>query len=193
MSDHLPTIVTRKYKGVQQNKAKHMTITYRDIKNLNKEQSNAALREAPWDSAFTFDDPDDVVDTWYDIFQGVVDRFLPLKHKRVKRKSQPLEWFNSLIVDGLKERDKLLTKAKKSGSDNDWLNYRRAKNYVTNLIRQTKQTFFQTKFTESKHNSRKLWNLIKCLSGNDGPAHELQQLAEDCEIITSKGDRAFFN
>ena len=180
MSDHLPTIVTRKYKGVQQNKTEHTTITYRDIKNLNKEQFIAALKEAPWDSAFIFDDPDDVVDAWYDIFQGVVDRFLPLKHKRVKRKSQP-----NHIVDGFKERDKLLTKAKKSGSDHDWLNYRRAKNYVTNLIRQTK-----TKLRENKHNSRKLWNLIKCLSGNDGPEHELQQLAEESEIITNKGDIA---
>ena len=33
MSDHLPAIVTRKYKGVQQNKSEHTTITYRHIKN----------------------------------------------------------------------------------------------------------------------------------------------------------------
>ena len=127
MSDHLPTIVTRKYKGVQQNKTEHTTITYRDIKNLNKEQFIAALKEAPWDSTFIFDDADDVVDAWYDIFQGVVNRFLPLKHKRVKHKSQP-KWFNNHIVNRFKERDKLLTKAKKSGSDNDWPNYTRAKN-----------------------------------------------------------------
>ena len=61
---------------------------------------------------------------------------------------------------------------------------------MTNLIRQTKQTYFKKKFTENKHNSRKLWNLIKCLSGNDGPEHELQQLAEESEIITNKGDIA---
>lgn len=127
MLDHLPTIVTRTYKGVQQNKTEHTTITYHDIKNLNKEQFIAALKEAPWDSVFIFDDPYDVVDAWYDIFQGVVDRFLPLKHKRVKHKSQP-KWFNNHIVDRFKEGDKLLTKAKKSGSDNDWLNYRPAKN-----------------------------------------------------------------
>ena len=77
MSDHLPTIVTRKYKGVHE--SEHTTITYRDIKNLNKEQFIAALKEAPWDSAFIFDDPNDVVDTWCDIFHGVVDRFLPLR------------------------------------------------------------------------------------------------------------------
>ena len=123
MSDHLPTIVTRKYKGMQQNKTEHTTITYHHTKNLNKEQFIAALKEEPWDSAFIFDDPDDVVDAWYDIFQGVRDRFLPLKHKRLQRKSQP-KWFINHIIDGFKERDKLLTKAKKSGSDHDWLNYR---------------------------------------------------------------------
>ena len=132
MSDHLPTTVTTKYKGVHQNKSEHTTITYRDIKNLNKEQFIATLKEAPWDPAFIFDDPDDVVDAWYDIFQGVVDRFLPLKGNQVKRKFQP-KWFNNHIVNGFKEHDKLLNKAKKCRSDHDWLNYRRAKNYVTTV------------------------------------------------------------
>ena len=174
---------------MHQNKTEHTTITYRDIKNLNKEQFIAALKEAPWDPAFIFDDPDDIVDGWYDIFQDVVDRFLPLKNKQVKHQFQP-KWFNNHIVDGFEERDKLLNKAKKCGSDHDWLNYRRAKNYVTNLIKQTKQKYFKTKFTENKHNSRKLWNLIKCLSGNDGPEHKLQQLAEESEIIANKDDIA---
>ena len=59
---------------------------------------------------------------------------------------------------------------------------------MTNLIRQTKKTYFKTKFTEKKHNLRKIWSLIKCLSGNDGPEPELRQLAEDSKIITYKGD-----
>ena len=107
----------------------------------------------------------------------------------MKRKFQP-KWFNNHIVDGFKERDKLLNKAKKCGPNHDWLKYRRAKNFVTNLIRQTKQKYFKTKFTENKHNSRKLWNLIKCLSANDGPEYELQQFAQESEIIANEGDIA---
>ena len=61
---------------------------------------------------------------------------------------------------------------------------------MTNLIGQTKQTYFKTKFTENKHNSRKIWNQIKCLSGKDGPEHELQQLAGDSEIVTNQADIA---
>ena len=104
----------------------------------------------------------------------------------MRRKFQP-KWFNNHIVNGFKKHDKLLNKAKKCRSDHDWLNYRRAKNYVTTV---TKQKYFKTKFTESKHNSRKLWNLIKGLCGNDGPEHELQPLAEESEIIANKGDIA---
>ena len=93
-----------------------------------------------------------------EILNGFVDNFLPLKHKRVKRKAQP-KWFNDNIAEQIEARDKLLTKAKKSGTDNDWLNFRRAKNSVTNLIRQTKEAYFS--FSESWQDSRKLWNLIK--------------------------------
>ena len=78
MSDHLPTIVTRKYKVVKQNKSEHTRITYRDIKNPNKEQFIAALKEVPCDSGYNFDDPDVVVDAWYDILQGLSPPQRPL-------------------------------------------------------------------------------------------------------------------
>lgn len=44
------------------NKDEHMTITYRDIKGINKEQFVTSLQEAPWDCAFAFEDTNDVVD-----------------------------------------------------------------------------------------------------------------------------------
>lgn len=116
------------------------------------------MKEVPWDCAFVFDDPNDVVDTRYEIFNGFLDNFLPLKNKRVKRKTQP-KWFNDNIVEQIKARDELLTKAKKGGTDNDWLNFRLAKNSVTNQIRQIKQAYFS--LSESWQDSRKLWNLIK--------------------------------
>ena len=158
LSDHLPTTATRKKQTSRTKHRRATTTTYRDIKNMDNEQFIAALKEVPCDWAFVFDDPNDVVDTRYEILNGFVDNFLPLKHKRVKRKARP-KWFNDNIAEQIEARDKLLTKAKKSGTDNDWLNFRRAKNSVTNLIRQTKEAYFS--FSESWQDSRKLWNLIK--------------------------------
>ena len=56
-----------------------------------------------------FDDSNDVVDCWYDIFNGIVDEHLPLKQKRVKRKVQ-LKWFTNEITQAIKSRDRLLKK-----------------------------------------------------------------------------------
>ena len=109
LSDHLPILSSRIYKRARQYKGEHTTITYRDIKSLDKERFIASLRKAPWDCAFVFNDTNDVVDAWY-IFNGVVNEQLPLKQKRVKRSTQP-KWFDKNINQEMKVRDKLFKRA----------------------------------------------------------------------------------
>ena len=187
ISDHLPVIVTRKFITCpKNNKDQHTTITYRDIKGLNKEQFVSSLQEAPWDCAFVFEDTNDVVDAWYKVFNDIIDEHLPLKQKRVKRKVQP-KWFNTEILKGIKARDKLLVKARKSQAERDWNAFKRAKNTVTQLIRSTKQSYFKDKVTENRNNSRKLWNLIKCLSKDDkGAENGIKELVENEINISDK-------
>jgi len=99
-------------------------------------------------------------------FKSVIDEYLPVKQKRVKREVQP-KLFTSDISREIKERDKLLNKAHKSQLESDWSVFKQAKNEVTNLIRNTKQAYFKDKFFKYKNNNRKLWNLTECLSKND--------------------------
>jgi hypothetical protein len=74
LSDHLPIVGIRTYKRAKTKGKEYTTITYRDLKKLNKEQLNASLREAPWDSAFVFEDSDDVTDACrYNIFENVIN------------------------------------------------------------------------------------------------------------------------
>ena len=42
----------------------------------------------------------------------VIDKFAPMKERRVKQNSQ--KWFDGEITDGIKNRDKLFRKIKKS-------------------------------------------------------------------------------
>jgi hypothetical protein len=109
MSDHLPIVAVRIYKPLKDNKGEHHNITYRDLKNLNEQAFRESLLSAPWDCAFIFEDHDDIVHAWYNIFNGIVDQHAPLRQKRVKRKSQP-EWFSKILEDELKKRHKLLQK-----------------------------------------------------------------------------------
>ena len=59
-------MTTRKYKRACQNKGKHSTINYRDVKHLNKDAFIVDLKNAPWDSTFVFDDTSDTVFAWYE-------------------------------------------------------------------------------------------------------------------------------
>jgi len=58
---------------------------------------------------------------------------------------------------------------------------------VTQLIRSTKKSYFKDKINENKNNSRKLWNLIKCLSNDDKSTESgIKNLTENEENILDK-------
>ena len=64
MSDHLPTMVVRRYKGqTSLNSNQRNTFYYRDTKRLDQQKLVNELRDAPWDAAFVFEDTDDIVDS----------------------------------------------------------------------------------------------------------------------------------
>jgi hypothetical protein len=64
LSDHLPTFAVRKYFKQSKSTNSHDSITYRDLKNLNISAFKNMLANSPWDTAFVFDDINDVLATW---------------------------------------------------------------------------------------------------------------------------------
>lgn len=74
---------------------------------------------------FLFDDINDIVNTWYNIFKAVINEHLPLKQKRVRRRNQP-RWFNTSILKEIRIRDNLLMKAGKSNLERDWNLFKQA-------------------------------------------------------------------
>ena len=190
LSDHLPILGTRTYKRAKPKVNEHTIITYRDFKKLDKEKLNASLKEAPWDSAFVFEDSNDVIDAWYKIFEDVVNAHLPIKHKKVKRKVQP-KWFTCQISQEITKRNTLLAKAKQNQSVSDWSNYKQSRNNVSKLIRKSKESYFNKKMSENKHDPKKLWKLIKGLTnGSDSSCDSIKRLKSEDGFLTDKKDIA---
>ena len=97
LSDHIPTFATRRYtKSRDKVSNHHKLFKYRDFKKLVEKAFNEALKSAPWDTTFIFEDTDDIMDSWYKIFNDIVNDNIPMKEKRVKRQSQP-KWFTEEI------------------------------------------------------------------------------------------------
>ena len=163
LSDHLPITAMRKYNNTSKVYQGHKSIKYRDFKNMDAQGFVQSLKEAPWDTAFIFNDIDDIYDTWLQIFSDILNEFPPVNEKRVKRKSQPA-WFTSELNKMIIERNKLLNKARKSKRAEDWSLFMASKNRVTRVIRLNKKDYFKTQVAENRNNPKKLWKLIKNLS-----------------------------
>ena len=92
---------------------------------------------------------------------SVIDEKAPCKIKRVKGNSK--EWFDSVVSEGINNRDKLFKKFKKSRLPLDQENYKKARYEVKKLIAEKKRNYFETKLTENIGKPKELWKTLKAL------------------------------
>ena len=177
ISYHLPVLAVRLYKHCSPDNTKdHKYVTYRNLKSLDHAKFLKTLDETPWDTAFLFDEVDDIVNTWYCLFNEAVNANVPLKQKRVRDYTKP-KWLSPEILRLMKLRDRLLERARRSNSQDDWLALKGAKNKITEAIRRAKNNFFYESFRESRGDSKKIWSALKDLTGqkNHGGVSYLEE------------------
>ena len=88
LADHLPVFVVRKYARENLNR-QSSRIKYRDMKSFDKDQFKRTLEQIPWETAFVFEDVDDVVYAWEKMFNSALDDHCPWREKRIKHTTQP--------------------------------------------------------------------------------------------------------
>ena len=159
LSDHFPIFFTRKL-HVQPSKGKHHSIPYRSFKNLDEAKFFSDLKAVPWHIIHLFDDTNDILDAWSDLFLQVVDANVPIKQHRVKYKNQP-QWITPNILDAMKCRDR----HKSLGNENEFKYWR---NKVTNLIRKAKQEKYQTYIETNKGKPGSIYKLFQEVGAGKG-------------------------
>ena len=159
LSDHFPIFFTRKM-HVQPPKSSHFTISYRSFKNFDEAKFIEDLQTVPWDTIKLFDDTDDIMEAWLDLFLQVVDKHVPIKQHRVKHKNQP-QWMTPEILDAMKCRDK----HKSLGNDNEYKIWR---NKVIELINNSKKAQYQTFIDSNKDNPGSIYKIFQEVGAGKG-------------------------
>ena len=136
-------------------------ITCRNYKNYEKESLNEDLREASWDQVLKSQDAEIAYNAFESILTKVFDKHAPVTQKKVRGLHCP--WRTPEILKLIKSRDYHLTKAKKSGNDNDWKLYREYRNKVNSCIRKSKAAYNKHLIEENTKNPKQFWNLVKKL------------------------------
>ncbi len=96
---------------------------------------------------------------------SVLDKLAPITKKRV-RESSP-RWITEELLKAIKLRDYLKKTTSRTKLENDWLNFKKQRNFAINLKNRLKKEHFQNTIDENKDNSKKLWKTLNSLIPND--------------------------
>ena len=78
--------------------------------------------------------------------------------KEISIKNNTADWIYEEILMGIRTREKLFRKFKKSKSNIDNLNYKKARNQLQQQIKRTKRNFVSQQLTENISKPKELWN-----------------------------------
>ena len=109
------------------------------------------------------DDPNEALDTFIHLFNDIVDTHAPLKKFTIKAKPAP--WLTERIRDLMNLRGDAKSEAKKSGFLSDSAVYRKLRNFVVKINRESKREFYLDAINRSEKNLKSMWNTINCLFG----------------------------
>ena len=132
-------------------------ITVRNFKQFNTENFKADMEQTPFYIASVFDDMDDILWAWNQLFRGVCDSHAPLKEIKVRSVSSP--WINNTIRLKMNRRFKLFKRAVETKDQNTWADYKRLRNEITSDLRKAKAAYFRDQLKKAKTTSA-YWNVL---------------------------------
>ena len=155
LSDHLTVMVTRKKLVTK----KEMTdFRGRSYRNYDREIFQNRLVNANWGDFFEERDVNILWEKMESKILGEIDDMCPVKSFRVSKVREP--WITNEAIEAIKDKDRLLQKAKRTGKEEDWVNARRARNMVGRELEILRADYLKQQQDEHKANPKKFWQSI---------------------------------
>ena len=134
----------------------------RSLKKFDEEAFRKDMNDIDFDPLYQIEDPEAACSAFFSLIIPIVDKHAPLRNTRIKQKESP--WMTTDILQSIRKRDRLKLKAKKSKSLVDWEKYKKARNNVTNNIRQAKRNFISTNIESAVGDVKKVWKTLRYLA-----------------------------
>ena len=114
-------------------------IEYRSYKHLDEQKFKDYLGNVSWAAINDIDDVDVALDTWISLFMAVVDDHVPLRKKRLRKKTCP--WITDEIVDVMKQRDRIHRAAIELNNTSLWNEYKMLRDRVNHMLSRQKSEY----------------------------------------------------
>lgn len=161
--------------------------TVKDYKNVDQNKLKQDLSQVPWDIVSIFDDVDDSLWAWEELFNGVINEHVQTRKVKVRSKNEP--WMTGKIRKLLNNRYKLFKNANGTPKGSpEWKLYKQSRNGCTNAIKAAKAKYWRNEFDKS-NNSKSFWKTVKKFNGDTNKC-TIGPLADNKRIITDDKEKA---
>jgi len=178
ISDHSLIYVCRKI-SISRNEPK--IIRSRQFKHYDKNSFLTELRAIL--QHMTNDNNPDVL--WEDFktkFLLVADVHAPQITRKVKSEYTP--WMTNNIKKQIYHREFLKKKAIKTGSENMFVAYKKSRNTLNKLIKDTKMNYYTRALNDAKNNPKNMWNTTNKLTNKKSKTTTITRLNISNENVT---------
>ena len=155
LSDHQFLYLNRKHTPKPKDK---IDFTGRSYKNYDEKLFCLQLLQEDWVEYYSSRNVDVAWNILYNKILLIADRMCPLKRYKVAQANDP--WITNEILEMIKDKDRLLRKAKKRKLAADWENAKLARNNTNAIIHQAKTNFIKENLNEHHDDSKKFWQII---------------------------------
>ena len=135
LSDHQMIYCTRK--STRAKNYDHKYIKIRSMKNYSRELFLNKLKLLKFPSFSEFIDINAAYSHFLQLISSVIDEIAPMKEIRMRGSNQ--EWMDEEVLEGIRIRNKLLSKFKRTKTHTDHVNFRKARDNVLSLIKRRRK------------------------------------------------------
>jgi hypothetical protein len=146
--------------SISYNRPKANFIQYRDHSKINIQSFVSDAYSLPWDSIYSMDNVDDMVNTFNRLLLSLYDKHAPKINRKVRRRPSP--WITTEIRNLMAQRDHAYRKSRRTRNPDDLALYKQFRNRVKQELRNARIRFTYSSLAANKSISHK-WRTIRKL------------------------------
>ena len=187
ISDHFPVFSFFSSTKVKDDES--LTIKYRNFSDENINNFKRSMESVSWDLCFASNDPNIIYCNFMAIFLACYNRYFPQIVKVIKAKQISKPYITADINAMIKEKNKLqkkfATRPIKYGES-----FRRARNMVTQTIRNAQSNYYKNKLRQYSGNCRKTWDVLNSILKRQKACKLSDKFLVNNKMITNPTDIA---
>ena len=175
----------------------NIIVLKRDFTEGSKAKFYKAIKNLKWDTIYIIENAQSAYEHFEAVILEMFEKFFPLRKVRLKY-SNKLPCVTKGLRTSIKQKNYLQNKFEKNPTEGYKLLYKRHRNILTTLMRNTERLYYENQLELNKHDLRKSWKIMKEIIGKQSDSDKNnfeciieESLTKDLELISEAFNNYF--